>query len=71
MVKIGLIKHMTHSFGVHELSEILINIFSRSFMLVITLLSRLALTALPPIFSDLIHSGETFSIIAFWRNHQK
>jgi len=62
MVKIGLIKHMTYSLAVLELSEILINIFSRSFMLVITLSSRLALTVLPPIFSDLVHSGKTFSI---------
>jgi len=31
-------------------------------MLVIKLSSRLALTAHPPIFLDLVHSGETFSI---------
>jgi len=62
MVKIGPLKHMAHSFAVLELSAILINIFSSFFMLVVTLSSRLALTVLPPIFSDLVHSGETFSI---------
>jgi len=37
VVKIGPIKHMTHSFAVLELFEILINIFLRSSILVITL----------------------------------
>jgi len=37
VIKIGPIKHMTHSFAVLELFEILINIFLRSSILVITL----------------------------------
>jgi len=60
MVKIGLIKHMTHSFAVLELSEILVNIVSRSYVLVITLSSTL-----PPIFSDLAHYRKTFLFIFF------
>jgi len=47
MVKICLIRHMTHSFAVLELSEILVNIFSRSSMLVITLSSKTGFNSSP------------------------